>query len=289
MEDIILESHLPHITPSRSQLGHHLRVSTTPHLDGRPNISSIRLKQPEAHLSRKRVRAKESIASWGRSGSGGSLLTTVGCAGILVLCPLLVIFLWNALEEFDGSLSAALSASWLEGPVAFAARVAPKFSLKACYGYAAWLSFQALLYTYLPCKISTGQLTPAGNLLKYQTNGLYAWVITHVLAGAAVTAGVLDPAILAKHWGGLIVAANIYGFLISALSYIKAILAPTHPQDRKFSGQDILFNVDVPNVNLGQDLCSMIFIWGLNLILGLGISGISNYSTMGAQESLPGR
>lgn len=261
MEDIILESHLPHISPSKSQFGYHLRVSTTPHLDGRPNIPSISRKQPEAQLPRK---TNDSIASWGRSGSGGSLLTIAGCAGILVLCPLLVIFLWNALEEFDGSLFASLSAPWLESPVPFVARFAPDFSVKACTGYAVWLLFQALLYTYLPCKISVGQVTPAGNLLKYQTNGLYAWVITHVLAVAAVTAGILNPAILAKHWGGLLVAANIYGFLISALSYIKAIVAPTHPRDRKFSGQDILSDLDVPISNKEQDLCSMIFTWGLN-------------------------
>ncbi len=131
----------------------------------------------------------------------------------------------------------------MEGPLSFAARFGPKFSIKACSGYATWLLFQALLYTYLPCTTSTGQLTPAGNLLKYQTNGLFAWVVTHILALAAVMAGVLDPAILAKHWGGLLIVANIYGFLVSVFSYIKAQLVPTHPQDRKFSGQKLLIDL----------------------------------------------
>lgn len=235
-----MESHLPRLSSSESQIDYyHLRVPRTPHPDRKPNRSYFGLKQPGAKFSRNRLLPADFNASWGRSDSGNSLLTTAGCAGILILCPLLVIVLWTALEKFDGSLFATLSACWRQGPVWSATRFAPKFSINVCIGYAAWLLFQAVLFTYLPCKISTGQLTPAGNLLKYKTNGLSAWIITHMLAVAAVIAGVLDPAILANHWGGLLVAANIYGFLISTLSYIKARLAPTHPQDRKFSGSKL--------------------------------------------------
>ena len=237
MEDIILESHLPHISPSKTQAEYNLRVSAIPHLDGVRHKPLAVPAESQAVSARKRIRPKDFNASWGRSGSGTSLLTTTACAGILVLCPLLVVFLWTALQNFDGSLFASIATFWSEGPMTFAARFAPTFSINACFGYAAWLSFQSTLYTNLPSQISTGQLTPAGNILKYKTNGLSAWIITHALGIGAVMAGVLDPAILAKNWGGLLIAANIYGFLVSAFSYMKAYVAPTHPQDRKFSGQ----------------------------------------------------
>ena len=237
MEDIIIESHLPHISPPTKQFECHLRAVTSTHLENRPRIIH---KQPPAITARTRALTAEFNASWGRSGSGISLLTATYCAGILTLCPLLVFLLWTALEDFEGSLLASLFAFWLEGPMPFAAQFAPAFSLKACVGYAIWLSFQAMLYTHLPCKTSTGQLTPAGNLLRYKTNGLSAWFVTHGLVIAAARVGVLDLAIIAKHWGGFLIATNIYGFLISAFSYMKAQVAPTHPEDRKFSGKKLL-------------------------------------------------
>ena len=243
MEDIIVESHLPHASPSKTQTEYRLQAPIASHLDGGANRSLRSLTQPQAIFSRKRAHTAAFNISWGRSSSGRSMLTTVGCAGILILCPSLVIFLWIALEDFDGSLFASLSAFWLEDPVPFAAGFLSHFRIKACIGYATWLFFQAMLYTYLPCSTSFGQLTPAGNLLGYKTNGLVAWVITHVLAAAATVAGLLDPAILAQHWGELLVAANIYGFLVSAFSYMKALLAPTHPEDRKFSGQKHLVDL----------------------------------------------
>jgi len=76
-------------------------------------------------------------------------------------------------------------------------------------------------------------------LLPYTVNGLLAWFVTHVAAVSLVYAGVLDPALLAKHWAGLLVSVNIYGFLLSTFSYVKAHLFPTHADDRKFSGSII--------------------------------------------------
>jgi 7-dehydrocholesterol reductase len=178
----------------------------------------------------------ESNLSWGRS-HAGSFSQSLHSAGIMLLCPMLVIFSWIALEDFGGSLFAAFSAASSLGLLEFAAHYAPHTSLKAYAGYSAWLIFQAALYTFLPSKLSTGQLTPAGHLLKYYTNGLLAWVVTHVLFAVAVLSGVLDPAIIAKNWAGLLVAANFYGYFLSAFAYAKAHLSPSHKEDRKFSGK----------------------------------------------------
>ena len=153
-----------------------------------------------------------------------------------MFCPVLVIFTWVALEDFGGSLWTALSQLLLIGPFNFAIQHTPLISRKELAGYSAWLLFQATLYTFLPSDLGTGQLTPAGYQLKYYTNGLLAWVVTHVGFIAAVLYGAINPAIIANNWAGLLVAANIYGFLLSAFAYFKAYRFPTHVEDRKFSG-----------------------------------------------------
>jgi 7-dehydrocholesterol reductase len=122
------------------------------------------------------------------------------------------------------------------GPTSFLQQFAPRPNLQVNIGYGAWLLFQAALYQFLPSVLSSGQLTPAGHLLKYRTNGLLAWVVTHVLFLVTSYLGLLDPAILARNWEALLVSVNFYGFLLSGVAYGKAHLMPTHVGDRKFSG-----------------------------------------------------
>ncbi len=38
---------------------------------------------------------------------------------------------------------------------------------------------------------------------------------------------------------GILVATNIYGYLLTLFAYTKAHLFPSHPEDRKFSGSSI--------------------------------------------------
>jgi 7-dehydrocholesterol reductase len=196
----------------------------------------------EAHRAGSNLRTRlsslkaDSNLSWGRSHTG-SLSTSLYCVSIMLLCPMLVVFSWIALEYFGGSLFAASWEALSLGPLDFALRYSPAFSWKATAGYMAWLFFQAALYTYLPGDLSTGQLTPAGYLLQYYTNGLLAWSVTHVAFGWAVLFAGLDAAIIAKHWSGLLIAVNVYGFVLSTFAYIKAHVAPSHAEDRKFSGK----------------------------------------------------
>jgi 7-dehydrocholesterol reductase len=123
------------------------------------------------------------------------------------------------------------------GPTNFFLLYGPRPDFKVTLGYGAWIVFQITLYQFLPSKLSTGQLTPAGNLLNYRTNGLLAWIITHFLFVTLAASGLLDPAIIVRHWEPLLVTANITGFLLTGLVYAKAHLSPTHEKDRKFSGE----------------------------------------------------
>lgn len=175
---------------------------------------------------------------WGRF-NGGTWLGALGCGGIILICPVLVILLQIALFYFNGSILNVFLSLYELGPVEFTVRYAPRYSQTATLGYVAWLLFQGFLYMCLPSKICYGQQTPAGHLLPYHINGLYAWAVTHIAYFAGSYFGLLDPAIIAKNWEGLIIAFNMYGYILPLIAYIKAHLAPTHKDDIKFSGSMI--------------------------------------------------
>lgn len=178
------------------------------------------------------------VMTWGRR-SHASWRASLGSLCLVALCPIWLISNWIALEYYGGSLRATAQAFLKLGPSEYIARHAPEPTFKATVGYLAWISFQALLYGHLPGPDSKGQMTPAGNLLTYTTNGMLAWVITHLLYVATSLAGILDPAIIAKHWEGLLVAVNVYGLALALFAQVKAYVAPSHPDDRKFSGSHI--------------------------------------------------
>lgn len=173
--------------------------------------------------------------NWGRA-HRPTWSASLSCLGIMIFAPLLVIVSGITLSQYQGSLFNSITAMYAEGPWQFVARCIPMPSLHVFGAYLAWFLAQAALYNYLPAQLSTGQLTPAGYLLQYYTNGLSAWILTHVVLFYGVLLRIIDPAWIAKNWPGLLVAANCYGFLLSAFAYIKAYISPTHAKDRKFSG-----------------------------------------------------
>lgn len=219
MDPIILPS--PSLHGSIDTVQTHEKVNGSAH---RPRLASFST-------------SRDSSISWGRRHHHGSWLHSLGCASIMLLCPCLVIFLWISLASFRGSLNAAYNLLWEIGPISFFSLYAPTPDLNASIGYGVWILFQVALYQFLPSKLSTGQLTPAGYLLNYRTNGLLAWCVTHLLFFGFSISGHINPAILARNWEGLLVTANVFGFLLTGVAYTKAHLSPTHEGDRKFSGE----------------------------------------------------
>ena len=173
---------------------------------------------------------------WGRK-TQATWWMAFGSLLMVALCPVWISYNWITLEYYNGSVYETARAIAEDGLPAFLDHTFPRPSVKASVGYAAWVVAQGLLYSLLPGPISTGQMTPAGNLLTYKTNGLLAWFVTHAFVMVAGVLGVLDLALLANHWMGLLIAANGYGFLLSLFCQIKAHIAPSHPNDRKFSGK----------------------------------------------------
>lgn len=64
--------------------------------------------------------------------------------------------------------------------------------------------------------------------------------MTHALfIGASLGLGLFPASIIHDNWGGLLIASNVYGYFLTVFSYLKAHIAPSHSEDRKFSGSII--------------------------------------------------
>ena len=122
---------------------------------------------------------------WGRR-SQASPLHAVACLAVMLACPLLITLFWITIEHYRSSLSFTLAHILIEGPFMFFLGHWPQFSAKATLGYASWVAFQAGLYYYLPCQLSTGQLTPGGTCLcwNFLSSSSLAFALKLYLASA---------------------------------------------------------------------------------------------------------
>lgn len=186
--------------------------------------------------------------TWGRSWQVDAL-SFAGITLLLLLAPPLVFYFYIACTHFGGSLLEPLQLT-LSGSLDAAAwgALLPPFSFKATVIFGLWMSLQVGLF-FVPDALhyilpgyaggkQLGSITPGGLQLEYQINGLQAWVITHVLWLVAVLyLPWFSPAILVDEWGSLLWVANGAGYTLAIFAYVKAYLFPSHPEDRKFSGQ----------------------------------------------------
>lgn len=180
--------------------------------------------------------------TWGRSVTS-SLTSFCGCLALFVLSPFTVLYFYIAAFHFDGSLQGAYQAL-MQGKIW---EFLPTFQSEAALLFTLWVIFQIGL-ALMPDQIHKwikryqggkveGAITPAGNRLSYQINGLQAWVITHVMFLIATLGfGWFSPATLLYYWGSLFWVVNLVGFTLAIFVYAKAIVTPTHREDRKFSG-----------------------------------------------------
>ncbi|KAL7267263.1 hypothetical protein RUND412_010158 [Rhizina undulata] len=213
------------------------------------SISKLHPKPPNASDSSSRRLEKGALKTvgtpkkhvnptWGRF-SGNSWFTVLCCFLIMAICPVLVPVFHIAMTRYSGSLPETFAAIYSQGAISFFSAHLPRPTKEAAGGYVAWLAFQTILYLWLPGKTGYGQRTPAGNLLPYKVNGLLAWVVSHAVAVVAVWRGWIMADVVARNWEGLIVCANVYGFLLTGFAYLKALWWPSHAGDRKFSGSRI--------------------------------------------------
>nr|XP_028584701.1 7-dehydrocholesterol reductase-like isoform X2 [Podarcis muralis] len=141
----------------------------------------------------------------------------------------------------------------------------PPLTWKAATLYASWVIFQVFLYMlpdfchkfipYFRGGVQEGAVTPAGAVLKYEVNGLQAWLITHILWFAnAYHFHWFSPTIIFDNWIPLLWCANILGYAVSIFVMIKAYYFPTNAEDRKFTGNffyDFMMGIEF-NPRLGK-------------------------------------
>ncbi|KXS93953.1 hypothetical protein AC579_5181 [Pseudocercospora musae] len=173
--------------------------------------------------------------TWGRR-TKASRIDGIGAACIVPFVPFWMYINNHALHHHGGSLSSAIDQLGRRGFLALVYQYPHRFSVSSLLAYLGWVAFQAALYATLPGRRCLGQRTPGGQLLEYTVNGLRAWAVTHGLFAMAISTGMIKASILADHWQGLIMAADVYGMLASVAAMTKGYFAPTHEGDRKLSG-----------------------------------------------------
>jgi 7-dehydrocholesterol reductase len=104
------------------------------------------------------------VVSWGRKSTADRTNTIVALT-LILFCPVLLFVNWNTLEEHDASFQDAMATA-RDYSVEFARSLIPSITRNEAMGYAAWLLWQQALYSYLPGKQCTGQLTPGGHALR---------------------------------------------------------------------------------------------------------------------------
>lgn len=163
-------------------------------------------------------------------------LLSVRAAVLLFVAPLVTASFFITISQFEGSLSRLVTIGFKQGLLKIMIAHGLSLSLKPTIAYACYIALQAVLFQLLPGPINTSQRTPAGYLLTYRTNGLYAWAVTHAIYALLCWYGLLDPGFVIRNWNGIFVAMNLFGYLAVVFAYAKAYLRPSHPEDRKFSG-----------------------------------------------------
>jgi len=169
---------------------------------------------------------------WGRRRNANSL-TGLKSLAMMLVCPIFTLTLWMTMEFHGGAISATLRA--VRSHDAFR-NISIRSTIQVHVAIAMWIALQACLYRLLPGSRHVGQLTPAGHLLEYKTNGLLACFISCCLFGLLAITGHMRASFIATNWGSFLAALNVWGLVVTVLLYAKARVAPTHPQDDVFTG-----------------------------------------------------
>ena len=188
------------------------------------------------------------IKTWGRAWQV-SLPTLLSCLALITMTPLFVVYVYISAFYYDftllGPLQAYLDGNFSLGQVLFQGQTLPAVGL-----FGVWLALQIflaltpdILHKIIPSYVGgncLGSVTPAGERLNYNINGLQAWVISHLLfIVGAFALDLFSPSIIFNYWGALLIVVNILGFSLATFAYVKAHYFPTSYNDRKFSGNKL--------------------------------------------------
>src|SRR5437868_3466283 len=106
-----------------------------------------------------------------------------------------------------------------------------------------WIIFQIIL-SYLPNLLiipfykggyQNGQHTPAGNILKYNINGLQALLITIITYYYLDKYNYFKFSFIAKNWINIYFIMNLFGYALAIICYVKANIWK-FDEDNKYTG-----------------------------------------------------
>uniref|UniRef100_A0A8C8ZF66 7-dehydrocholesterol reductase n=1 Tax=Prolemur simus TaxID=1328070 RepID=A0A8C8ZF66_PROSS len=184
-----------------------------------------------------------SQGQWGRAWEVDSF-SLASVIFLLLFAPVIVYYFIMACDQYSCALTApVVDIATGRARLADIWAKTPPVTKKAAQLYALWVTFQVLLYTWLPdfCHkfvpgyvggVQEGAVTPAGAVNKYEINGLQAWLITHLLwfTGAHLLSW-FPPTIIFDNWIPLLWCANILGYAVSTFVMIKGYFFPTNAKD----------------------------------------------------------
>jgi 7-dehydrocholesterol reductase len=185
------------------------------------------------------------VGQWGRAWNI-SWLSSISTLLILTTTPLIVFYFYIACAYFKGSLLAPILFH-IEGKISLF-ELLPSLEISTINLYAAWFFLQIIFAIFLPDMIhkllpkyrggtQRGAVTPGGNQLKYNINGLQAWILSHtIFFFGAFIFDWFSPSVIADSWGPLLIVTNIVGYTVALFVYFKAHYFPTKPVERKFCG-----------------------------------------------------
>lgn len=159
---------------------------------------------------------------------------------LIATSPLLDWFFLIAYFDFDASLSSACKALLSEPLLFFSSRL-PTVTAASITAYLSWVIFQAVLYVFVPGPLHQAPRTPGGRRLVYRLNGFSAWVLTVAVAACASFAGLVDPALIAKHWTTVLATAMLYSCGLIGVFYVKARVLPDDKGDTLLTGKFSVF------------------------------------------------
>lgn len=202
-------------------------------------MAATQLKLTDATVAKVTSRLKATKAQklfWGRR-QHVSGLGSLPSMALIIAAPLVVLCLYTALAQHNGSVTMALRSFRTLGAQSFPREYFPGFTVMGGLAYIGWVAFQACLYRVLPGRIAAGPPTPGGHSLRYKINGLWSWIATLAVFLVCVSTAKIDASFIAMHGGELLVAANIYGLLVTAIFTVKCYLWTPTTRDVRFSGE----------------------------------------------------
>ncbi|KXS20940.1 7-dehydrocholesterol reductase [Gonapodya prolifera JEL478] len=183
---------------------------------------------------------KGGAKTWGRAHKP-NFMGALAVYLMIIFCPILPFYAYASCSAYECSITnLAQDIVATQSILPFWNNI-PTPSVQGFQILGVWVVFQALVYVYLPGPKGYGQLTPAGKKLEYNVNGFSAYLLTHVLFVflsdmTPYSAGFFPATIIADHYSSLLWACCAAGYIVATYAYIKARVAPTHPEDRKFTG-----------------------------------------------------